>query len=345
MTVARRILPRAVSPRVLARSATALAIVVSASACRVDDPVAPNALPSPQRASRASARPFRASISSSCGTRSRTSTAPRPRVLRGANATMGLAYGRALKGFLRRCPRTRRTPSVRTRGRFRRTRPIVVPTKRSQRPGRLTGSTSAHSRSPRRTRGPTPAPESTSTSSIQAFSQLTISSRDVRECYKAPSGDGCDSGDCHGHGTFVAGSSGVGLRRSKGVNHSSVGLDRNGNGTTMVSWRVCELARRQPPASRGREHVLRTAAYSAALNQAVQAVINAGVAVTVSAGNISQQPTGGPTRVSIRRRASPLQSRWAARWRPTPWPRGRSAERALTCSRPDTPSTRRGLFR
>lgn len=98
--------------------------------------------------------------------------------------------------------------------------------------------------------------------------------------------DGNGTDDCNWHGTHVAGivgASGVGV--AKGVKmHAVRVLDCNGSGTTSgviagVDW---VTANRQLPAV---ANMSLSGGYSAALNQAVQASIAAGVTYVVAAGN------------------------------------------------------------
>jgi subtilisin family serine protease len=100
--------------------------------------------------------------------------------------------------------------------------------------------------------------------------------------------DGYGSGDCHGHGTHVAGIVGAATYGiAKGVELVSVRImDCNGRGT--VSGAIAGIdwinSHRMLPAV---ANMSVTGSFSSSLNQAVQGSINAGITYAVGAGNSS----------------------------------------------------------
>jgi subtilisin family serine protease len=294
MTVARRILPAAISARVLARSISALAIVVSATACRVDDSVSvdPVTVPPKSTASIGAAIPgqYVVVLRDSVVDVDRAAA----RLLRSSNATMGRSYGRALKGFSATLSQDAaialsQNPAV----------AFVEP----DRVVTANETQSAPWATDRIDQRSLPLSLTYSWTSTGAGVNVYILDTGILTTHpqfqgRASSaydvfGTGWDPTACTDHGTFVAGlvgSSEYGV--AKAVNLRSVRvLDCSAIGTTSgviagVNWLI---SNRVLPAVANMSFGMPK---SDALNQAVQALINAGVAVTVSAGNITISDQG-----------------------------------------------------
>jgi serine protease len=288
MTVVHRFRPGAVPVRFLAQTAVALAAVVSAAGCRVDDPVGVTAVAlSPKSVAVAGTTiqgryivVLRDSVADIAGTTTR--------VLRGTTAQVGRAYERTLKGFSAvmsddDANALSRNPAVA----FVEADRIVTGN------GLQTSAPWATDRIDQRSR-PLSGTYSWSTDGTGVNVYILDSGirtgheqfgGRARSVYGAI-GDGWDSGDCSGHGTYAAGLAASDQYGSaKRANLLSVRvLDCSNNGTTsgVIAGLDWLAANRALPAVANMSFGL---PYSAALNQAVQNVINAGVTVTVSAGN------------------------------------------------------------
>jgi len=294
MTVARRILPAAISARVLAQSITALVITVSASACAVDDPVSvdPIAVRPKSSASVGAAVPgqyvvvLRDSIADVEGAAAR--------LIRGANGTMGRSYGRALKGFSAlmsadAASALSQNPAVAF------VEPDRVVTANETQPAAW-----ATDRIDQRS---LPLSQTYSWTNTGAGVNVYILDSGILTTHpqfqgRASSaydvfGTGWDPAACTDHGTYVAGLVGswdYGVAKSVSLRSVRV-LDCSAIGTTSgiiagVDWLI---ASRVLPAVANMSFGLPK---SDALNQAVQALINSGVTVTASAGNITSTDPG-----------------------------------------------------
>jgi serine protease len=288
MTVAYRFRPGAFPTRPWARSVTALAIIASAAACAGDDPVGVSAIARPVK-SVASAGTvvqgqylivLRDSVADVAGAMAR--------ITRDAGATNGKAFGAALKGFSATMSEEAanalsRNPAV----------ALVEADRIVTAYGTQASAPWALDRIDQRLR-PLSGSYSwtTSGSGVNIYildtgirtTHMQFSGR-ARSVYGA-FGDGWDAADCSGHGTYVAAlAGGNDFGSAKGATLNSVRvLDCSANGTTSgviagLSWLA---ANRVLPAVANMSFGL---PYSAALNQAVDAVISAGVTVTVAAGN------------------------------------------------------------
>ena len=284
MMAARRIRARALSTRPWTRGASALAIVASAAACGVDDPVAP-AVPPPTTVSSAVATTqgqyivvLRDSVTDVRGAAAR--------LLREANANTnpGQVYGRALKGFTVGLPEAAvaalaRNPAVA----FVEADGIV----KANSSGTQSPAPWATDRIDQRN---LPLSNSYSWSSTGAGVNVYILDTGIRTTHTQFGGRASvaygAAGDCNGHGTYVAGLAGsTNYGSAKGPNLLSVQvLDCSATGTTsgVIAGLDWVAANRVLPAVANLSFGL---AYSSALNQAVSNVINAGVTVTASAGN------------------------------------------------------------
>ncbi|MBC7895249.1 MAG: S8 family peptidase [Cytophagaceae bacterium] len=116
---------------------------------------------------------------------------------------------------------------------------------------------------------------------------------------------GGNANDCHGHGTHVAGTAGGTVY---GVAHKAIlhpvrvfDCIGSGNDTQLITAINWVAANRILPAV---ANMSLGGSYSAALNQATTALVNAGVTTTVSAGNAkmdacSQSPSGATAAITV----------------------------------------------
>ena len=291
MMAAHRFRARALSPHPWTRRATALALVASAAACGVDDPVAPAVRPATTVSSAVATTQgqyivvLRDSVADVNGAAAR--------VLREANADANPSrvYGRALKGFSVALPEGAanalgRNPAVA----FVEADGVV----KAASSGTQSPAPWATDRIDQRT---LPLSNSYSWSSTGAGVNVYILDTGIRTTHTQFGGRASSvygaSGDCNGHGTYVAGLVGsTNYGSAKGPNLLSVQvLDCSANGTTsgVIAGLDWLAANRVLPAVANMSFWL---PYSAALNQAVNNVINAGVTVTASAGNsFNGEPT------------------------------------------------------
>jgi len=292
MMAAHRIRARALSTHPWTRRAIALAIVASAAACRVDDPVGIDAATPPAKSLSSAAAAtqgqyivvLRDSVADVEGAATR--------VLRGANANIarGRVYGRVLKGFSAAMSEEaanalRENPAVA----FVEADQVVT----AASSGTQSPAPWATDRIDQRTM---PLSGSYSWSSTGAGVNVYILDSGIRTTHtqfggRARSVYGA-SGDVCGHGTYVAGLVGSATYGSaKGANLLSIqvldycdGLTKESTGSASavlggLDWLA---ANRVLPAVANMSFTLSN---SASVNQAVNNVINAGVTVVAAAGN------------------------------------------------------------
>ena len=287
MMAAHRIRARALSTHPWTRRATALAIVASAAACRVDDPVGVDAT-TPRAKSLSTALDatqgqyivvLRDSVADVNGAAAR--------VLRAANANTapGHVYGRALKGFSAALSEEAADALAQN--------PAVALVEADQ----VVTAASSGIQSPapwstdRIDQRTLPLSGSYSWSNNGAGVNVYILDTGIRTTHvqlvpRARSVYGAST-DCNGHGTYVAGVVGsTNYGSAKGANLLSVQvLGCNGTGTTsgVIAGMDWLAANRVFPAVANMSFAVPV---SSAMNQAVNNLINSGVTVTAAAGDV-----------------------------------------------------------